>query len=458
MESLKKNIKEILKYPSAIIGAMMVFAIFFMAIYTIITLPLPVARNLWRGGEGVWYDTPRYAKPAWLDAFSTTKELETIKMGFNMAPEKLPEGVTVDVDEKLTSNGYQDISLTYTFDYQADVFPSEVSLFFKTTYDVKNPFVEVLWYTPDGRKVRISSMGISHTESIRINQDENLKRKLGGFSPEIGLFMDPESDPDNPVPLKGEHTITIRGIAFEDNSSIDSAELIIYGTVFGIFGTDNYRRDLTVPIMWGAPIALAFGLTAAVGVSLLTVIISATGAWYGGIVDGIIQRITEVNMVLPFLSILIMVGTFYSKSLWVILGVTILLSIFGGGIKGYRAIFLQIRESTYIEAAQAYGASNSRIIFRYLIPRIIPLLIPGFVLGIPMYVFLEASLAVLGLGDPTIPTWGKVINNAYQDGAIYNGYYYWILEPAFFLMFTGLGFAMLGFSLDRIFNPRLRGL
>ncbi len=458
MDSLKKNFQEIMKYPSAIIGVLMILGIFIMAFYTMVTLPLSEARNLWRGGEGVWYDSPRYAKPAWSDFFSAEKELETMKVGFSLDAEELAEGATVDVVEKLTSSGYQDILLTYTFDYDADVFPSEVSIFFTSTFEEKNPFVDILWTKPDGKEVRIGSMGISNTESIRIGQDENLKRKLGGFSANIGLFMDLESDPENPVPLKGEHTITIRGIAFEDNSSIDSAELIVYGTVFGTFGTDNYRRDLTVPIMWGAPIALAFGLSAAVGVSMLTVIISATGAWYGGIVDGIIQRITEVNMVLPFLSILIMVGTFYSKSLWVILGDTILLSIFGGGIKGYRAIFLQIRESTYIEAAKAYGASNSRIIFRYLIPRIIPLLIPGFVLGIPTYVFLEASLAVIGIGDPRIPTWGKIINNAYQDGAIYKGYYYWILEPALFLMFTGLGFAMLGFSLDRIFNPRLRGL
>jgi peptide/nickel transport system permease protein len=62
------------------------------------------------------------------------------------------------------------------------------------------------------------------------------------------------------------------------------------------------------------------------------------------------------------------------------------------------------------------------------------------------------------LGDPTLPTWGKIINDAEENGALYKGYYYWILEPAVLLMFTGLGFALLGFSLDRIFNPRLRGM
>jgi peptide/nickel transport system permease protein len=134
------------------------------------------------------------------------------------------------------------------------------------------------------------------------------------------------------------------------------------------------------------------------------------------------------------------------------------LGIFGAAIKTNRAIFLQVKQSPYIEAAQAYGAGNRRIIFSYMIPRIIPLLIPTFVITIPAFVFLEASLAVLGLGDPTIPTWGKIINDARSNGALFGGLYYWVLQPAILLMLTGLAFAMVGYSLDRIFNPRLRGM
>ncbi len=249
----------------------------------------------------------------------------------------------------------------------------------------------------------------------------------------------------------------IDGLTFEQGSDID-AEFVFHGQLYGLAGTDHARRDLTVPLLWGAPIALAFGLLAALGTSILSMTIAAVGAWYGGWLDELIQRITEINLVLPFLAILIMVGTFYSRSIWVILGVTILLSIFTGSIKTYRAIFLQVKESTYIEAARAYGANDLRIIFRYLIPRMIPLLIPTLVSSVASYVFLEASLALLGLGDPVLPTWGKIINDAETNGALYKGYYYWILEPAVLLMITGLGFAMLGFALDRIFNPKLRGV
>ena len=104
------------------------------------------------------------------------------------------------------------------------------------------------------------------------------------------------------------------------------------------------------------------------------------------------------------------------------------------------------------------GRAAAASFSNYLTPRLIPLLIPGLVAAIPGYVFLEAGLAVLGLGDPVLPTWGKLINDAQANGALYKGLYYWVLEPAALLMLAGLAFAFLGFSLDRIFNPRLRGM
>ena len=267
-------------------------------------------------------------------------------------------------------------------------------------------------------------------------------------------MSEPDSDPAKV--LKGQYILNIEGVTFEANSDFD-AEFIAYGRVAGLGGTDHLRRDLIVALLWGAPIALAFGLLAAVGTSLTQMIIAAASTWYGGWVDQIIQRITEVNLVLPFLPILIMIGVFYSRSIWVILGAVVILNIFGQGIKTFRAVFMQTKVSPYVEAARAYGASNSRIIFSYLVPRIIPMLIPQFIILIPSYVFLEASLAVLGLGDPTLPTWGKIIDDARANGALFQGWYYWVLEPAALLMFTGLAFSMLGFAMDRIFNPRLRG-
>ena len=183
------------------------------------------------------------------------------------------------------------------------------------------------------------------------------------------LFGDPNAA--TPTPLHGRYELEAAGLVFEENADID-AKFVAYGQVYGLAGTDHKRRDLTVALMWGAPIALALGLIVSVVSSASTLIIAAVGVWYGGWVDALIQRITEVNLILPVLSILIMIGAIYSKSIWVMFGTLTVLSIFGAGIKSSRALFLQIKEAPYIEAAQTYGAGSMRIILRYMIPRISP--------------------------------------------------------------------------------------
>ena len=309
------------------------------------------------------------------------------------------------------------------------------------------------WYFPDGESIKIADISARRSETVRFGLEDRLVRHLDGLPPRIGLLMIPGSDP--PEVQQGTYELHIDTIIFEEDSDID-ARFISMGQVHGVAGTDHRRRELSMALLWGTPIALSFGLLAALGTTFTTMFIAAVGVWFGGVTDEIIQRITEIYMVLPFLPILIMVGVFYSRSIWTMLVVVIVLSIFGAAIKNYRAIFLQIKEAAYIEAARSYGAGNWRIISRYLVPRIVPILIPGLISAIPAYVFLEASLALLGLGDPVLPTWGKLINDAQMNGALYNGYYYWVLQPAALLMITGLGFAMIGFALDRIFNPKLR--
>ncbi len=445
MNSLKKTMQEMFRYPTAIAGLITVLLLIGLAIYAMIAIPYKQALILWRGGEDVWYQNPKFAAPAWYNYFTREKQ----PVSFVMNDDDAGAIKEVIKGEQNTSR----INITYTFEYPYDAYPQDILLYFTSKFQEKQPFVSIYWLTPDGRKIRISDFGVNPKQTFRLSQDEKLKRRLSGLDPMIGLFV----SENGKTPVKGTYNLLIEGLVFEEESDID-AQLVFHGTVYGLFGTDHQRRDLVVPMLWGAPVALAFGLIASLGTSVLTMVIAALGAWYGGWVDELIQRITEVNLVLPFFSILIMVGTFYSRSTWTILGVTVLLSIFTGGIKAYRSIFMQVKESTYIEAARAYGTNSWRIIFVYMIPRMIPLLIPGLVSSVPAFVFLEATLAVLGLGDPVLPTWGRLIHDAESNGALYKGLYYWIMEPAVLLMVSGLGFAMLGFALDRIFNPKLRDL
>ena len=443
MNTWRASFQRLFYYPSAVLGMFVVLLLVFTAIYAMIKIPYREAIRLWRGGEEVWYQNPKFAPPAWINLFSSKKYVESFAV---RTSDGSMDKKAESADQEITT-----YTISHSFDFQYDYYPQEMIVYISSKFVSKQPFVSLEWLKPDGETVRISNFAVGRNQTYRFSQDQKLKTKLRTEDVIPVLF----SLPEETVPAKGNYQLLITGTTFEPDSDIN-VEFVLHGQVYGLAGTDHARRDLVVPLLWGAPVALAFGLIASLGTAILTMVISALGAWYGSWIDELIQRITEINLVLPFLSILILIGTFYSRSIWVILGATIALSIFTGAIKGYRATFVQLKESMYIEAARAYGASNPRIVFQYLIPRMIPLLIPGLVLSVPSFVFLEAGLAILGLGDPVLPTWGKMIDDANRNAALYRGYYYWILEPTILLMFTGLGFAMLGFALDRVFNPKLR--
>jgi peptide/nickel transport system permease protein len=443
MSQWREGLRQMRRYPAAVAGLAIIALLVAVSIYTVIAIPYGRALDLWRGGEA-WRMHPVNARPVWVDRLT----------GGNLPPTITVSSRTAAAEE-LAFEGGRQLSIPLEFDYDYDAFPSEINLFLSASFEDLRPFVRLTWHTPDGREIHVGGLRIAREERVSISQSLALERQLGNV-PQVGLLAAP--DDDGPAVVEpGRYRLMLDAVLFEDDATLD-AELVVYGRVHGLAGTDHRRRDLTVALLWGMPVALAFGLLAAVGTTVTTLVIAATGVWFGGWVDALIQRLTEVNMILPLLPILVMVGTLYSTSIWVMLGVVIALGIFSAGIKMYRAMLLPIRAAPYIEAARAYGAGNGRIILRYMIPRILPVLIPTFVTLIPTFVFLEASLALLGLGDPVLPTWGKILNDAQAQSALYHGYYYWVVAPAIMLMLTGLGFAMLGFALDRVFNPRLRAI
>ena len=439
-----RNLKEVLRYPTAVAGVIIIMMLIGVSIYAVIAIPYNKAVLLWRGNEADWYQNPKTAAPIWYNWFSKEKLPETLVL------ESGDERVTSTVKE--TKEGR---ITTYTFpvNFDYDTFYDDISIYFTSTYEKKAPFVGLKWIAADGKETRLGNFTIGRSYTYRMGQDRKLTAKLRGNAAEVGLFTDLK---DVSKPIKGDYALEMEVVSFDKTTEVNT-EVVMYGKLAGWAGTDHRRRDLGIALLWGTPIALSFGLLAAVGTSLAQLIIAGVSTWFGGWVDQVIQRITEVNLVIPFLPVLIMIGTFYSRSIFIILGAVILLSIFGSGIKTYRAVFMQVKESTYIEAAKAYGAGSGRIIFLYMIPRLIPMLIPQLVVQIPAYVFLEASLAVLGLGDPTLPTWGKMIDESRSNQALFQGWYYWVLEPSALLMLTGLAFSVVGYALDRVFNPRLRG-
>ncbi|MDJ0275027.1 MAG: ABC transporter permease [Nitrososphaerota archaeon] len=462
---LRENLRTILSYRSALIGIAVILALVAVSVYTVIAIPYEEAVRLWRGGEQHWLDTPRYAYPTWY-SFLLQKRLpetiirDTTKPGPGVYKVVVPAGETIRILR---------IDAEFTFDY--DDFPSEINVFYTVRFNRSAPQITLTWIKPDGTRIELrkftpSSDGayyVSSDAALTSREVERLVAEIGGkpnyeLSPTITLFAVEDQtllDRNTARVMKGVYRLSVEGLMFDPQSDFD-LKLVVYGKVYGWAGTDYLRRDIGIALLWGTPIALAFGMIAAVSVALIQMSIGAVSAWFGGAVDNAIQRVTEVFIVLPFLPTLIMVSTLYKIDIWTLLLVIVLLLSFGPGVKNYRALFLQLKESQYIEAARAYGASSPRIVLLHLVPRVIPTMIPSIVFSVADFVFLEAALAILGIGDPRTPTWGKVIQDSFYGGALFKGLYYWTLQPAFLLLITSLSFALVGLALDKVFNPRLR--
>lgn len=466
IKRIEALLRELVMYRPALVGITIIASLITISIYAIATVPYEEAARRWNSID-LWEDLPRYAMPSWVNIFIGKKLPETIVLDSR----RVEPGVNKSVIP--IAAGKHILRIVFTFNYAYDDFPSEVILriFINTT---KRFTAQMLWVKPDGVEHILGRKLLRGYEVYYITSDDEFLRRFTsdlvgrlGSKPNYDISVnealfarEDESilDRSTVTVLKGEYRAVVDVLIGEEDLGrvqID-AKLVVYGKVHGIAGTDHRRRDLALALLWGTPIALAFGLVASIAIAFTQMFIAAVSAWYGKSFDFVVQRTTEVFMVLPFLPTLLMISHFYKITIWMLLIVIVLLSVFGSGVKSYRAVFLQIKEIPYIEAAIAYGAGSFRIVFRYMIPKVLPTIIPSIVSSVPDFVFLEAALSLLGVGDPQAVTWGKVLEDAAREAALYKGYHYWVLQPSLLLLITALGFAMLGLALDKIFNPRLR--
>ena len=462
LNSVKPVLRELRRYPSAIFGLAIILLLVGGSIYAVIAFPYNQLGSLWYTQmlTGKSY-VPKLAEPVWVNWFRRHPLPSTIVLDSR-------NGTATKTIQPSGSDGIGSITITYVINYPFGDYPQDLTLYFTSQYIQKRPFVTATWITPDGREINFGNFSPVTDVPYRLSDNSSPKKILGVYPNwqkwfiESGYNATPDyyllfSDPaqDKPVVLPGSYTLRMDIMTFEKDTNVD-AELVLLGKVSGWAGTDYMRRDLLVPLLWGMPFALALGLIGASVTTFLSMIIAAMGAWFGGWLDGLIQRLIEGIMILPVIAIGVIFYAYFNIGIWAFLAMIALLNVFGSPTKSFRAAFLQVKEAPYIEAARAGGASNMRIILHYLVPSIIPILIPQLITLIPSYVFLEATLGLFGVNS-LYPTWGKVIYEALRHGSAF-GSGFWVLEPISLLLLTGLGFTMLGFALERILNPRLRDI
>ncbi len=460
MVTSRRILVEVLRFPSAVFGLAIIVIFLVGSAYAVLAMPYMQIGQMWSRESltGRFY-VPRNVPAQWVNWFRI-RDLPTTQFASSR------EG-SIQKEIAETEGDIGEIIFTTSIDYPYREFPQELILYIDPIFTQKYPHVTITWTTPDGRVFQPKSpsanavLTYDFSEYIfprtYVRDNEHWSKWFviddQNQTPEFYvLFADPNAN--EPTALPGRYQLQVTTTTFEPGTDME-LEFVLMGRVYGWAGTDYLRRDLTVPLLWGLPFALGFGLVGSIVTTLIAMILAAAGVWFGGWIDRLIQQLTEINMIFPVLAIGILLYAIYHISLWTILIAIVLLGIFGGPTKAFRAAFLQIREAPYIEAAQAYGATNRRIIFKYMIPRVVPVMIPQLVLLMPSLVFLEATLGIMNVQDPRFPTWGRVLFEALTQNALWGGMEYWVLEPLALLLLTGLAFTLFGFGLERVLNPRL---
>ncbi len=223
-----------------------------------------------------------------------------------------------------------------------------------------------------------------------------------------------------------------------------------------ILGTNDAGQDILSELIYGARISLIVAIGAALGTMLLSLIIGGLSGYFGGWLDRILMRFTDVMLTLPRLPLLILLASFLDASLWQTIMIIALL-FWQGKARLIRAQVQSMRQRGYIKMARSYGASSLYIFQRHILPQIAPLIVFGLVAAAGQAIAMEAGLAFLGLGDATAKSWGLMMRFALNLPGLLltERWVWWLLPPALSVTVLMLAITFLGIGLERIWNPRL---
>jgi peptide/nickel transport system permease protein len=256
--------------------------------------------------------------------------------------------------------------------------------------------------------------------------------------------------------LPGDYAFLVRVTATDPRDSVGAFKVVVGGDSFGVMGTDSLGRDLAVGLLFGFPVALFIGLMASTLTTTIGASLGIVSGYMGGWVDVVIQRMADIAANIPLLPILIFMVFIFGSNLFLIILLLVVFSWPGLTIV-VRSMVLQLRSGQFVEASLALGASRRRIMLRHIFPQVAPFVLAQMIFFTPAAILAEAGLSFLGLGDPSIPTWGQILEQGFRTGAVYVGYWWWVLPPGLLIILTSVTFALLALALEPVINPRLRG-
>jgi peptide/nickel transport system permease protein len=453
-------LREFSQSKSGMAGVIILLSLIIIMLYAILAIPLESFRQ-WNN-PNYWINYPKAAAPQWTNTgLFGPKVFEHLIMTLDDA----------SITKIVIADNIRTEVHSYAVDFSYDSYPNDFMIPYSVKYGQIPPVLQVDIIRPDGIEFRIyysslpSSLAKSNENqfSSRIfstdpiiaeylrQLNDSFRYAQDSSKPQVMIFSDIQ---ENKV-LKGKYLIKETFYLFNDSDTVQESGLILGGRVYGLMGTDELRRDLAIGILWGAPIALFIGLSVSIGSVVIGLIYGVMAGYKGNRTDDGLMLINDIFYTLPALPLLVIMSVTLGRSIFLITG---FLVIFGwaGAAKVTRSLAMKMKNLQYVEAAKLMGQSDTKIIFKHIIPQLLPLTFASIAISVPAAILGEAALSFLGLGDPSIPTWGQILHEANSASAASRGLWWWIVPPGVMIALTGLSFILIGNTLDSILNPKAR--
>jgi peptide/nickel transport system permease protein len=221
-------------------------------------------------------------------------------------------------------------------------------------------------------------------------------------------------------------------------------------------GTDDSGRPILTQLIYGARVSLFVGLLATLISMVIGTLVGLASGFLEGWPSAILFRITEWFLVIPFLPFALVLATILGRGLF---NISLVIGLTSWPATAFliRAQTLSIKERPYLERARVLGVNRRQQIGRHILPNVMPMVFANTTLTVAAAILTETTLSFLGLGDPTRVSWGSMLENAFEVGAITTGSWWYIVPPGVCVVLVVLAFTLVGQALEDVFNPRLRG-
>ncbi|MFB8212188.1 ABC transporter permease [Streptomyces sp. NPDC048567] len=219
-------------------------------------------------------------------------------------------------------------------------------------------------------------------------------------------------------------------------------------------GTDQFGRSVLALLVWGARVSLTVGLLAAFLCVAIGTIVGIVAGHFRGWYSTVLMRVTDWFLVMPTLVLAVALASVMDRSLWTII-IAIGVTTWPTTARLVRAQTLAVESRPYIERARALGGGHGHVMLRHVLPNVMPLVLAQTTLAISSAILSEATLAFLGLGDPTITSWGSMLQDARAAGAVSAGDWWYLAPPGIAIALVALAFTLCGRAIESVLNPKL---